>query len=89
MTEYGTESFFQENPGDFIRERRMHYLMVNAISRRVRQLQLGERPLATPPDGSRDPLRIAAQEFLEDKLEVVPKQLHLEEEDEESITEID
>jgi DNA-directed RNA polymerase subunit K/omega len=66
-------SFFNENPGDMIREHRLQYLMVNAVARRVRQLQLGERAQALPPDGNRDPLHIARQEFLEDKLDVMPK----------------
>lgn len=68
-------SFFDDNPGDMIREHRMQYLMVNAVARRVRQLQLGERAQALPPDGIRDPLHIARQEFLEDKLDIIPKQM--------------
>lgn len=88
MSEYTHESFFDENPGEFIRDRRMHYLMVNAISRRVRQLQLGERALSTPPDGSRDTTRVAIQEFLDDHLEITPR-VHLHhEEEQEPITEI-
>ncbi len=89
MTEYAQEAFFDENVGDFVRERRMHYLVVNAVSRRVRQLQLGERPLALPSDGNREPIRIALQEFLDDQLEVVPR-VHLEnDEEQEPMTEID
>ncbi|MGI8904885.1 MAG: DNA-directed RNA polymerase subunit omega [Candidatus Sumerlaeaceae bacterium] len=68
-------SFFDENPGDMIRQHRLQYLIVNATARRVRQLQLGERAQAFPPDGSRDLLHIATQELLEDKLDVFPKQM--------------
>lgn len=53
----------------------MQYLMVNAVSRRVRQLQLGERALAVPLDGNRDLTHVAKSEFLEGKLIVVPKQM--------------
>jgi len=68
-------AFFEENPGKLIREHRMHYLLVNAVSRRVRQLQLGEKALALPPDAvNRDSSYIARQEFLEDKLEIIPRQ---------------
>lgn len=66
-------SFFDENPGDFLREHRSYYLMVNAIARRVRQLQTGERALALPPDGNREAVNIAIHEFLEDKLEIIPR----------------
>jgi len=68
-------TFFDENPGDFLRDRRMHYLMVNAVARRVRQLQTGERALAVPGDGNREVVNIAITEFLDDKLEVVPRQV--------------
>lgn len=56
-----------------LREQRGNYLMINAVSRRVRQLQLGERAQATLPDGSRDSVRIAMQEFIDEKLEIVPR----------------
>lgn len=62
-----------ESPGTLLREHRGLYVMVNAVSKRVRQLQRGERALAYPPDGSREAVKIAIQEFLEDKLKVVPK----------------
>lgn len=68
-------TFFEENPGELIREHRRYYLMVNAIARRVRQLQTGDRALSLPADNNRDPLHIAIQEFLDDKLEIVPKQV--------------
>ena len=89
MTEYGQESFFKEEPSKFLRERRMHYLMVNAIAKRVRQLQLGERPLVTLPDGNRDLIRVAMQEFLDGHLEIVPKVHHPKDDDNEPVTEID
>lgn len=73
MNEAAAPSFFEENPANFIREHRMQYLMVNAVARRVRQLQLGERAQALPADGNRDPLYIAIEEFLEDKLDVSAK----------------
>jgi DNA-directed RNA polymerase subunit K/omega len=66
-------SFFDEEPGDLIREHRQYYLMVNAIARRVRQLQLGERALALPASGTRDPLYIASEEFLQGKLDITPR----------------
>ncbi len=69
--------FFDNNPADLIREHREYYLMVNAISKRVRQLQLGDRPLALPADGSRDPLYIAQEEFLRDKLVITPRSVGL------------
>lgn len=62
-----------ENLGELIREHRGLYLMVNAVSKRVRQLQRGERALAYPPDGSREAVKIAIQEFLDDKLKVTEK----------------
>lgn len=67
------KEILSENPRDLLSEHRGHYLMVNAISRRVRQLQQGERFLALPPDGSREYVRIAAQEFFEEKLKVVAR----------------
>lgn len=67
------QSFFDEEPSDLIREHRCYYLMVNAISRRVRQLQLGERALALPPSGTRDPFYVAQEEFLQDKLDITPR----------------
>ena len=72
-------AFFEENPADFIKEHRQYYLMVNAISKRVRQLQLGDRALALPANGSRDPVYIAQEEFLQNKLAVTERKagLHL------------
>ena len=66
-------AFFDENPADFLRGHRMQYLMINAIARRVRQLQLGERAQALPANGNREPVYIAIEEFLQDKLDVSPK----------------
>jgi DNA-directed RNA polymerase subunit K/omega len=66
-------SFFEEGLGKMLREERGVYLMVNAVSRRVRQLQLGERALSLPADGSRDIVKMAFQEFVDDKLEIVPR----------------
>ena len=68
-------SFFDEKPADLLRDHRYNYLMVNAIARRVRQLQLGERALALPEDGSRDPLYIAQAEFMNDKLAITPRDI--------------
>jgi DNA-directed RNA polymerase subunit K/omega len=67
------KDILDENLGELIRERRGNYLVVNAVSKRVRQLQTGDRYLALPADGSRDPVRIALQELLDDKLEVLPR----------------
>lgn len=63
-------TFFDETPSDLIREHRQIYLIINATAKRVRQLQLGERPLALPADGSRDPVYIAREEFMQDKLRI-------------------
>ncbi len=70
-------SFFDASPSDMIKDHRQYYLMVNAISKRVRQLQLGDRALALPASGSRDPLYIATEEFLQDKLTVTPRKAAL------------
>lgn len=84
-------SFFQEKPSDMITEHRQYYLMVNAISRRVRQLQLGERALALPASGSRDPLYIAQEEFMQDKLAITQRKaaLHFPDFEEDEIPDMD
>jgi len=64
--------FFNEKPSDFIKEHRQVYLMINATAKRVRQLQLGERALALPAN-TRDPLYIAQEEFLQDKLVITER----------------
>jgi len=66
-------SCFDEEPGDLIREHRHYYLMVNAIARRVRQLQLGDRALALPANGNREALYISQEEFLQGKLDITPR----------------
>lgn len=73
--EHGTNklNFFDERPADLLQEHRQVYLMINAIAKRVRQLQLGDRALALPANGSRDPLYIAQEEFLQDKLEITER----------------
>lgn len=76
-TEVKIPGFFNNKPSDLITEHREYYLMVNAISKRVRQLQLGDRALALPADGSRDPLYIAQEEFLRDKLVITPRSVGL------------
>ena len=65
------EDIFEEVPADLIREHRGTYLIVNAVSRRVRQLQLGDKELSVLDDGSHDPTRIALKELSEGKLEIV------------------
>ncbi len=65
--------FFDEKPSDLIRDHRQVYFTINAIAKRVRQLQLGERPQALPADGNRDPVYIAREEFLQDKLVVTER----------------
>lgn len=62
----------QEKPGTLLRERRAIYLMINAIAKRAHQLQNGEKALALPSDGSRDAVKIATLELMEDKLEIFP-----------------
>lgn len=68
-------SCFDESPAVLLKEHRQCYLMVNAVARRVRQLQTGDRALALPANGSRDPLYIAQEEFLQDKLLIVPREM--------------
>lgn len=84
-------AFFDEDPADFIREHRRYYLMVNAISKRVRQLQLGDRALALPASGSRDPIYIAQEEFLQGKLAITQRTaaLHFEEEPEDMTSDLE
>jgi DNA-directed RNA polymerase subunit K/omega len=67
------ENILEEDPADLIQEHRGTYLLVNAVSRRVRQIQLGEKVYALPTEGSREPSYIAVHEFLEGKLEIVPR----------------
>lgn len=62
-----------EQPSDLVREHRGYYLIVNAVAKRVRALQTGDKALALPPDGVRDPIRIALQELAEEKLEITSK----------------
>lgn len=68
--EQKAESIFSEEPAKLIKEHRGYYLLVNAIAKRVRGLQLGDKALALPPDGSREVTRIAIQEFLDGKTEI-------------------
>ena len=65
------EDIFEEVPADLIREHRGTYLIVNAVSRRVRQLQLGDKELTALDDGGHDPTLIALKELSEGKLEIV------------------
>lgn len=59
---------------DLMDENRGIYLVVNALARRVRALQSpNERIYAYPPSGSKDPINIATQEFIEDELQVVTR----------------
>lgn len=83
--------FFDNNPADLIREHRENYLMVNAISKRVRQLQTGDRALALPSDGSRDPVYIAQAEFLNEKLTITPRTaaLHFPDLEEDAMPDMD
>jgi DNA-directed RNA polymerase subunit K/omega len=67
------KDMLEENPKELIQDHRGYYLMVNAIAKRVRQLQLGEKAQATLADGTRDGVRIATLEFVEDKLDIIPK----------------
>jgi DNA-directed RNA polymerase subunit K/omega len=73
MTEGNMEAVLRESAAELIREHRGMYRVINAVSRRVRQLQLGEKALAYPPDGTRDVVKIAFQEFVEEKVEIVQK----------------
>lgn len=65
--------FFNEKPSDLIKEHRQVYLLINAIAKRVRQLQLGERALALPANGNREALYIAQEEFMQDKLNITER----------------
>lgn len=83
--------FFDEKTSDLVREHRQVYLIINAISKRVRQLQLGERALALPASGSRDPLYIAQEELLQDKLNITERvaPLHFEAEADSGVADMD
>ena len=65
--------FMDGTPSELLKEHRQVYLMINAISKRVRQLQLGDRALALPANGNRDPLYIAQEEFAQDKLVITER----------------
>lgn len=65
--------FFNEKPSDLIKEHRQVYLLINAIAKRVRQLQLGDRALALPANGNREALYISQEEFLQDKLKITER----------------
>ncbi len=65
--------FFYDNPREMLENHRRYYLMVNAIARRVRQLQLGDSPMAVGIGPTRDLIYTAQQEFLEDKLRIIPR----------------
>lgn len=73
-------AFEAENTGQLIRDRRYNYLTVNAIAKRVRQLQLihNDRPGAMPTDPTKDFIAIATQEYLDNKLLIVPKGQEME-----------
>lgn len=71
-----TTSIFDEKPSDLIKEHRQVYLLVNGIARRVRQLQTGDRALALPANGNRDPFYIAQEEFMQDKLQIVSRTMN-------------
>ncbi len=62
-------------------------LLINIISRRVRQLNAGQRPLVKPDNPSQPNLDIALKEVAEGKLESTPLDV-VEEPTEESILSI-
>jgi len=68
-------AFFKSKAIDMLSDHHDYYLLVNAISLRVRQLQLGDRPMAHPADGSHDLVAIAKAELSEGKIEIVPRAL--------------
>ncbi len=73
MSQPAPRSVFEESPKTLIEEHRGVYLIVNSVSRRVKELQRGAKKLAFPPDGSMELERIALQELLEEKLTVVER----------------
>ncbi|MBX7244447.1 MAG: hypothetical protein K1X53_03055 [Candidatus Sumerlaeaceae bacterium] len=69
-----TGDYFETEPSDFLRERRGTYFMINAISKRVRQLQLGEKAqVPVPQEFNRDTVKLATNEFLADTLKIEQK----------------
>ncbi|PKO16020.1 hypothetical protein CVU37_11745 [candidate division BRC1 bacterium HGW-BRC1-1] len=59
---------------DLMAENRGIYLVVNALARRVRALQSpSERIYSYPPNGAKDSISVATQEFIEDQLQVVTR----------------
>lgn len=83
MAEKTPKSIVEEDVGELLKERRGTYLVVNAVSKRVRQLQLGERPLVGVGEGQRDQIQTAIQEFQAGKVLVHPRVVAEEEEEEE------
>lgn len=76
MEDTTVEPVFGEDPTVLLDEHRGQYLLINAIARRVRQLQIGDRPRAYPADLPADHTKIATQEFLEGKLDIYKKMHH-------------
>ena len=77
MSDYNTTGvYFETEPSTFLRERRGTYFMINAISKRVRQLQLGEKaqvPVPQAQEFNRDTVKLATNEFLADTLKIEQK----------------
>jgi DNA-directed RNA polymerase subunit K/omega len=67
------EWFFDADLAQLLREDRMTYLMINVITKRAKQLTMGERPLAIPANGSMKRADIATAEVYEGKLEIHPR----------------
>lgn len=65
------KTIFEERMPDLIAEHRGIYLVVNAVARRVRELQIGDRSYAMPSDKPKDLIKIAMQEFIDEKVRVV------------------
>ena len=65
------KTIFEERMPDLISEHRGIYLLVNAVARRVRELQMGDRSYAIPTDKPKDLIKIAMQEFMDEKIRVV------------------
>jgi DNA-directed RNA polymerase subunit K/omega len=73
MDQMTSPDALNEDPATLLREHRGMYMMINAIARRAHDLHSGERAVSHLPDGSRDPVKIATQEFLEGKLDIIPR----------------
>lgn len=65
------KTIFEERMPDLIAEHRGIYLLVNAVSRRVRALQQGDRAYVPVAENTKDLIKVAMREFADEKILVV------------------